>query len=211
MSWLAHVLDCACRKRACPKNHLKHTHNTTTGQNKTVVHLEHWKNESRQGAIEIEVPQGQAMELFEMMEGAASFLGAEARGLVYSEESYNRYGMDSYEANYFSTLMKAWLSLPGMLVGFNQIRALWITVWNDYVDQAQMLPGDENAILLKEAAAALVGNSTHIWKGSYDARARSRGFGRVHAHYPAFVQFVRQQHAQNQATVARNPITGQLG
>ena len=195
----------ACRKRACPKNHLKHTHNTATGQNKTVVHLEHWKNESRQGAIEIEVPQGQAMELFEMMEGAASFLGAGSRGMVYSEESYNRYGMDSYEANYFSTLMKAWLSLPGMLVGFNQIRALWIT------DQAQILPGDENAILLKEAAAALVGNSTHIWKGSYDARARSRGFGRVHAHYPAFVQFVRQQHAQNQATVARNPITGQLG
>ena len=85
------------------------------------------------------------------------------------------------------------------------------TCWNDYIDQAQLAPEDGVAQLLKDAAAVLVGNSTVAWQQSYDARARSRAMDRVHAHYPAFRVFVRQQHARALATVAKDPITGQLG
>ncbi|GAB4823182.1 hypothetical protein N2152v2_010228, partial [Parachlorella kessleri] len=206
-------LHTRCRNpNSCPKNHVKYTHNTQLNTNKTTIHLEHWKNEKRQGPLDITVPAGRGVEVLELMERAAAFLGPQARGLMFPQQNLRLFGVDSFEDSHFSQAMGSWLTPPGRPhVSFNQARSMWITLWSDYVDQAQLLPGDVTAQLLKECAAALVGNSSDTWKSSYDARARMRGCDRVHAHYPSFIEFAKQRHSSELATLARNPVTGSLG
>lgn len=86
-----------------------------------------------------------------------------------------------------------------------------MTAWADYVDQAEYEAGDVTATMLKDAAAALVGNSVVAWERNYDAKARSRGVDRVVAHYPKFQEFVKRQHAHGLNQITRDPITGVLG
>lgn len=202
-----------CRQPAtCPKNHIQHLHNTATNTNSTLVHLEHWKNDKRRGGLDFKVPTGAMVEVFEMMEAAAAYLGAGARGLVFSSKHYQQKGVEVYQDAYFSQKMQTWLTPPNRpSVWFNQVRSMWITAFSDYVAQATLTPEDGAAQLLREAAAALVGNSVDAWDRSYDSRAQGRAQERVNAHYSTFRTFVREQHAQRLATVPRNPINGQLG
>jgi hypothetical protein len=201
----------ACRDpQNCPKNHLKHSHDTLTGENQTVLHLEHWKNGSRLGPVDLPVAP-EMVEVWELIEGASAFMGQDARGIWFPPNNYALYGQDGYEDAYFSQIISKALSVTGEKVAFVDVRSLWITAFSDYVGRAELSPQDVTAAMLKEAAASLCGNSTKTWLRSYDVRAHRRGYQRVMGHYPAFKQFVKEQHAHAAATVARNPITGELG
>lgn len=200
-----------CRSpKDCPKNHVQHSHDTLSGENQTVLHLEHWKNGSRLGPVDLPVAP-EMVEVWELVEGASAFLGEGARGVWFPPTNYSLYGTDVYGDAYFSHVIGKALSGEGPWVAFLDVRSLWITAFSDYVARAELTPQDVTAAMLKEAAASLCGNSTKTWLRSYDVRAHRRGYQRVMAHYPAFKQFVKEQHAHAQATLPRNPITGQLG
>ncbi|GAB4819546.1 hypothetical protein N2152v2_006592, partial [Parachlorella kessleri] len=96
-------LHTRCRNpNSCPKNHVKYTHNTQLNTNKTTIHLEHWKNEKRQGPLDITVPAGRGVEVLELMERAAAFLGPQARGLMFPQQNLRLFGVDSFEDSHFS-------------------------------------------------------------------------------------------------------------
>lgn len=201
----------ACRDpQKCPKNHLQHRHDTLTGENQTVLHLEHWKNGSRLGPVDLPVAPAM-VEVWELIEGASAFMGQGARGIWFPTTNYDLYGQDVYGDAYFSQIITNALAVTGQRLAFVDVRSMWITAFSDYVGSAELGPQDVTAAMLREAAASLCGNSTNTWLKSYDVKAHRRGYQRVVGHYPAFKEFVKGQHAHAAATVARNPITGELG
>lgn len=197
----------SCRKKECKKNHVKYQHDTTSGEDWAVIHLEHWKNEYKKGGLDIKVKSGLGLQVLDMMERASKALHKSCMGLVFSAKHPKK---QVYSEKYFTTLLKRELSPAGKQVNYLDVRHKWVTIWADYVDQAELQGGDVTATMLKDAAAALVGNSVVAWERNYDAKSRSRGVDRVAAHYPCFRRFVKEQHAIDLGQISRDPTTGRV-
>ena len=197
----------ACSKQeACPKNHIIHSTNTTTTLNEAKLHLEHHKNTGRQGPIELEVAQSM-VKVWALMESASLFLDPNERGIVLPVSGSS----PCYSDSYMSTIISNQLSKCGFKVGANDVRHLFSTMFSLYLGQAVCTMEDLSISFLRDAAAAMTGSSPVSWNRTYDANARVNGYKRVLHHYPAFKEFVQQHLAREQATVPRNPISGQLG
>lgn len=202
-------LALVCRKKDCAKNHIKHTTNTSTHVDEAKIHLEHHKNSSRQGAVEYEVAPSM-VKVWALLESAADFLGPTARGIFFPVLEYKSYGKDLYKDSYMSIIISNQLSKCGYKVGANDVRHLFSTMFSLYLNQATFSPDDLSVTFLREAAAVMTGSSSRAWNNTYDANARVNGYKRVVHHYPAFKQFVLADFARQEATVERNPITGEL-
>lgn len=194
---------------ACPKNHIQHTTNTATNMEEAKIHLHHHKNSGRHGAVEYEVAPDM-VKVWAMMEAAAAVLGRHARGFFFSSINYKRKSRDQYGEDYFSNIISKQLSKCGKWVCANQVRHLFSTMFSAYLGQATFHQADLSIAYLRDAAAVMTGSSSNTWNTTYDANARVQGYRRVLHHYSAFKEWVKADFARQQATLPRNPITGQV-
>jgi len=198
-----------CRCTNCPKNHLRHTTNTSSNEDQAVIHLEHHKNSGRQGPVEYVVAPGM-VKVWAMIEGAAAYLGPNARGLFFPPTGYKTKGQELYSEDYMSSRVSKQLSKCGRKCGANDARHLFGTMFSLYLGQATFTTEDLSSAYLRDAAAVMTGSSSVAWNRTYDANARVRGYRRVLHHYPSFKEFVVADFERVQATVGRNPITREL-
>lgn len=202
-------LSPGCRKTTCAKNHVKHSTNTTTGVDEAKIHLEHHKNSGRQGPVDYEVASDM-VQVWALLEAAAAFQGPTARSMFFPVLEYKNFGKDLYADSYMSMIITKQLSKCGFKVGANDVRHLFSTMFSLYLGQATFSVDDLSVAYLREAAAVMTGSSSKTWNTTYDANARVNGYKRVVKHYPTFKLFVNADFARVQATVDRNPITGEL-
>lgn len=201
------LLLLGCRnKKACPKNHIIHSTNTTTNVNEAKLHLEHHKNAGRQGPVELDVAEPM-VKVWALLESAAAFLDPISRGIFLPVSGSS----PCYSDSYMSTIISDQLFKCGFKVGANDVRHMFSTMFTLYLGQAVFTVEDLSINYLRDAAAVMTGSSPVTWNTTYDANARVNGYKRVLHHYPAFKEFVKRHFERMQATVPRNPITGQIG
>jgi hypothetical protein len=150
------------------------------------------------------------VDVWALMEGAAATLGPHARGFFFPLGDYKNFGKDIYQEAYMSTIISAQLSKCGLRVGANDVRHLFSTMFSLYLGHAVFSVEDLSISYLRDAAAVMTGSSPVTWNTTYDANARVNGYKRVVHHYPAFKEFVKGHYDTMQATLPRNPITGEL-
>lgn len=95
-----------CRKRECPKNHIKYHHDKETGKDWAVIHLRHWKNESRKGGMQLLVNTTQALQVLDLMERASKTLSRSSYGLVFSKHQFRNSSSHIYSQGYFPHVLQ---------------------------------------------------------------------------------------------------------
>lgn len=151
------------------------------------------------------------VEAWELMESASHFLAPACPSLFFSVSKWEQGGAAVYGEAYYSQVLSKAMVVDGLWVNCLEVRRQFATLWTDYLAKAEFGPNDTTMVIMREGAAALMGNSSKVWDRNYDNKARERAYSRIIAHYPKFKEFVAEGHANELAMVPRNPITGQLG
>ena len=188
-----------CRKEDCPKNHIEHFE-VVDGETITKgakLHLVHHKNEKRDGTLVLSVTPG-LVDTLEMMEKASKFLAPNCPTLLFLT------GLKTpFTDSYFSTVCTGALSWDGHKCTATDMRHEFSTLWRDFEDS--QLGSSSQQQQLEVAAATHMGNRPASWDVAYDDKADSRAMERMLAKYPAFVAWVKAQHASKRQHRARDP------
>lgn len=196
---------CECRKVACPKNHIVHfdvvvenEDGSTTTTKGAKLHLEHHKNERKQGPATIPLPSAM-VDVVTLLEQASLYLAPRCPTLFFNE------GGDPYSGPYISTAAKDVLSLGNTKCTATDMRHEFTTSWRDFMDSASGQVVDMLARHVEGAAAYMMGNSSAAWDATYDDNMRSRAKERVLLLYPKFQEFVKAEAAKKRQVRPRNP------
>ena len=198
-------LVCVCRKEECPKNHIVHydveveeEDGTTTTIKGAKLHLEHHKNERKQGPAIIPLPP-KMVEVVTMLEQASVFLAPECPTLF-----FNKAG-NPHSGPHISIVAKDVLSIGTLRCTATDMRHEFSTSWRDFMDCANGQVEDMLARHVEGAAAYMMGNSSAAWDATYDDNMRSRAKERVLILYPKFKEFVMAEASKRRQVRPRNP------
>lgn len=202
---IAHVFSLVCRKDSCPKNHIVHYEvvvqnedGSTTTTKGAKLHLEHHKNERRQGTAIIPLPAFM-VEVVTLMEQASVHLAPGCPTLFFNKSG------QPYSGPYISIAAKDVLSLGNTQCTATDMRHEFSTNWRDFMDSASGQVVDMVARHVEGAAAYMMGNSSAAWDATYDDNMRSRAKERVLLLYPKFQEFVMAEASKKKQIRPRNP------
>jgi hypothetical protein len=146
------------------------------------------------------------VQVWALLESASAHLDPEKKGIFFPSSSTS----GCYSESYMSIIISDQLSRCGFKVCNNDCRHLFGTMFSKYLGSAAFTTDDLSIQYLRDTAAVMTGSSPNAWNKTYDANAKVNGFKRVLSHYPTFKEFVKEDFGVQEATLDRNPITGQI-
>lgn len=196
-----------CRKDDCPKNHIVHfdvemedEDGTTTTIKGAKLHLEHHKNERKQGPAIIPLPS-QMVEVVTLLEQASQHLAPDCPTLFFNQSG------QPYSGPHISIDARGVLSIGSTKCTATDMRHEFSTSWRDFMDSASGQVEDMLARHVEGAAAYMMGNSSAAWDATYDDNMRSRAKERVLILYPKFKEFVMAEASKRRQVRPRNPLS----
>ena len=208
--WSLKTMPCVppplvCSKEECPKNHIVHMEEDQVASDGTIItiqgaklHLEHHKNERKQGPAIIPLPSS-FVGVLSLMEKASKHLAPECPTLLCTQSG------EPLSGPHMSIVAKRLLSNGKTQCTATDMRHEFTTNWRDFMDSSS---GQVESLLtgqVEGAASFMMGNSPAAWDATYDDNIRSRAKERVLKLYPKFQEFVKAEGQKRKQMRLRDP------
>lgn len=192
------MAPCVCCRdpTTCPKNRIEYI------QDRKGCHAElvlvHFKNDTLKGEQHLPLSP-KLRELIALVEQGRAATGGDT---LFCSMSGAPYKLD-----YFSTVVGNLLVFDGKRLTPTDFRHLFSTAWRDFINSPNTWVVDQAVQQLEGAAAGLMLNSSAAWDATYDDSSINRSIHRVMAMWPKFVEFVKEQHLDQQSRTPYSPLT----
>jgi hypothetical protein len=173
---------------------------TTSTTKGAKLHLEHHKNERKQGPATIPLPPTM-VEVVTLLEKASLYLSPDCPTIFINK------GGDPLFGPHISIAAKDVLSFGSSKCTATDMRHEFTTCWRDLMDSAHGQVADMLARHLEGATAYMMGNSSAAWDATYDDNMRTRAKERVLKLYPKFQELMKAEAGMRRQVRPRNPHT----